>query len=244
MSKNTYVKLSDCDDPYVCPNCTIINQAEEIAKLKKTVETLTSELAGLKNLEQKVANIESRLVTTDSLTAEDQTADSAAASLPSPSSINTSSNQISTIVSSYINEEKETAKRRLNLIIHNVSESTQEDGLARKQEDINKVSSIFQQYLNVSLTITKANRLGKRSEKPRLLKFTVSSESEKASILRNISKLRNENNPDDINNIYITPDLTPKEQAANKALRLQLKELNKNGKTHRIKNGKIVQLKD
>ena len=96
----------------------------------------------------------------------------------------------------------------------------------------------LQKYIEVTPTISKAIRLGKRKEKSRLLKITVTSESEKATILRNTLKLRKQENPDNIKNIYITPDLTPKEQEANKKLRL---ELNRNGNQYMIKNGKIVQ---
>jgi len=41
--------------------------------------------------------------------------------------------------------------------------------------------------------------------------------------------------------IYITPDLTPTEREANHQLCLKLKEMNKDGRNYRIKNGKIVQ---
>ena len=41
--------------------------------------------------------------------------------------------------------------------------------------------------------------------------------------------------------MYITPDLTPREQQHNKALRAQLAEMNKDGKKYWIKNGRIVQ---
>ena len=41
--------------------------------------------------------------------------------------------------------------------------------------------------------------------------------------------------------IFITPDLTPKEQQTNKKLREELSELNRDSKTFYIKNGKIVQ---
>ena len=97
-----------------------------------------------------------------------------------PPNISTTTNdQITTIVLSYINEEKEKAKKKPYLIIHNVGESTSEDGLQRKKEDIDNISSIFQQYLDVSPSIIKALCLGICCEKPRLLKVTVSSESEK-----------------------------------------------------------------
>ena len=42
-------------------------------------------------------------------------------------------------------------------------------------------------------------------------------------------------------NIFISPDMTPREQELNKKLRLDVKELNKDGNRYQIKNGKIVQ---
>ena len=43
---------------------------------------------------------------------------------------------MATIVSTYINEEKEKAKRHLNFIVHNTYESASEAGLTRKKHDI------------------------------------------------------------------------------------------------------------
>ena len=75
------------------------------------------------------------------------------------------------------------------------------------------------------------------------MKITVVSEVEKAKILRNSTKLHASDNPLHIQKVFITPDLTPKEQEANKKLRAELKERNKNGNHYKIKNGKIVQRK-
>jgi len=63
---------------------------------------------------------------------------------------------------------------------------------------------------------------------------------EKVLILHNCTKLRDENNPDEIKKVFITPDLTTKEQAVNKKLRTELKNLNKEGKSYEIRNDKIV----
>jgi len=149
--------------------------------------------------------------------------------------------QISEIVNSYINEEKEKSKRRLNVIVHNIVESTSEDAEVRRKHDIDSVSCIFEKHLAASANITKAIRIGKRGDKPRLLKISVASESEKAAVMRNCTKLRNTNLPSIIQRVFITPDLTPKEQTISKKLRAELKELNKDGKKFRIKNWKIVQ---
>ena len=138
-------------------------------------------------------------------------------------------------------EEKEKSKRRLNLIVHNLEESSAEDVATRQKYDTDQVSSILQNYVGVSPNISKAIRLGKRQEKARLLKITVSSESDKAAILRNVTKLHKEQNPENIKKLYVTPDMTKKEQEANKKLRHELKERNKDGNHYLIKNGKIVQ---
>ena len=88
---------------------------------------------------------------------------------------------------------------------------------------------------------TNAFHLGKRSDRLRLLKVSVSSTDEKSSILRQFHKLRNNDDPADIQNIFATPDLTPIKQKKDKALRQKLAELNKDCKTYKIKNGVIVQ---
>ena len=114
------------------------------------------------------------------------------------------------------------------------------DSSIRKSHDISKISSIVNKYFGVPTTITQAIRIGKKREKARLLKITFSSTQEKAAVLRSCTKLRKSNVPEDVRKIYITPDLTPKEQELNKTLRTQLPEKNKNGSHYQIKNGKIV----
>ena len=147
---------------------------------------------------------------------------------------------ITATVTLLMNEEREKEKRKLNFIMHNLPECDDADPTNRKTQDISKISSIIDKHLGIPTTITQAKRIGKKREKPRLLKVTVSSSQQKAAVLRNCTKLRKSDVPEDVRRIYITPDLTPKEQALNKALRSELAEKNKDGKKYQIKNGKIV----
>ena len=129
-----------------------------------------------------------------------------------------------------LSEEKEKEKRCLNLIIHNFKESQESDPLNRKKVDINESTKLFQNYLGTQVSISNASRIDKKHDntnKPRLSKVTVSSLREKAQVLRNCIRLCNKDNPEEIQSMYVTPDLTPKEQKENKALRSQLAELNK-----------------
>jgi len=66
-------------------------------------------------------------------------------------------------------EQKEKEKCQLNVIIHNLEESSVPDRPSRKQDDIKKCMSCLQTHLQVSVTITNAFRLGKKSTKPHLL---------------------------------------------------------------------------
>ena len=78
----------------------------------------------------------------------------------------------------------------------------------------------FHDLLN--LIPARAVRLGKKGTRPRLLMVQTGNKQEKAAIMRNCTKLRNENNPDKIREVFITPDLTPKERENDKALRAEL----------------------
>ena len=146
---------------------------------------------------------------------------------------------ISNALSSALTEEKERSKRQLNLIIHNLDEAASDDAQTRKDQDTQKVSEIFK-HLGTKASVNNAVRLGKKGEKKRLLKVTVSSGKEKAAILRSCTHLRKESTPTQFSNVFITPDLTPQQQLQNKILRNKLAEMNQDGKLYRIKNGQIV----
>lgn len=144
------------------------------------------------------------------------------------------------IAASLAAEQKDKERRELNIIVHNIDESPATSGAERKSEDIAKVSEVIQKVLKVPCSITKAFRIGKKKDKPRLLKVSVHSLQEKINILRNKRKLKDQSNPEKVRKVYITPDLTPSEQAKNKALRQQLADMNKVSNIYMIKNGKIV----
>ena len=59
-----------------------------------------------------------------------------------------------------------------------------------------KVNSLFTEYIGVETTLTNAIRIGKKGTKPRLLKVGITNLQEKISILRSKKKLRNEDNPE------------------------------------------------
>ena len=84
---------------------------------------------------------------------------------------------------SLITEQREQDKRKLNIILHGIGESTVEDSQSRKQDDIISLNSIFAKYFNITPSITNAIHLGKKdSDKLRSMKITLNS-LEKSLIL-------------------------------------------------------------
>ena len=229
LTSQAFEKICESDDKYMCPYCLLSMQNCELKELRNIVKSLSEKLDQLTG-SPPPANA-SKKDTVQTVSTPESNTDIV---------MNDTSNDIAATVTSLINEEREKEKRKLNVIVHNLPECDDPDPSNRKSHDISKTSSIVDKYLSVPTTITQAIRIGKKREKPRLLKITFNSSQEKAAVLRSCTKLRKSDVPEDVRRIYITPDLTPKEQELNKTLRSQLAEKNKNGNQYRIKNGKIV----
>jgi len=149
---------------------------------------------------------------------------------------------IHSTVESLLCEEKEKENRKINLILHQIPESISEDVLERKAHDTDQVKVIFQNYLKVDFQTDTVVHIDKKDhQKTRLLKVDFPSEKPKKQVLHNSSKLRDTSNPDWIKKVFITPDLTPKQQEENKVLREKLAELNKSApRSYYIKCGQII----
>ena len=76
-------------------------------------------------------------------------------------------------------KRKEREKQKLNVIIHNLPKCDDPNPSNRRSYDISQTTFIIDKYMNTSTTITKAIRIGKKREKPRLLKVTLNSSQEK-----------------------------------------------------------------
>jgi len=90
--------------------------------------------------------------------------------------------------------------------------------------DIDKATTIIHDYLGVNASIKMPLELGCRSQTNQNYRKLS---SRKISVLKNCTKLRSEDHPTEIQKIFITPDLTPKQQEANKALKAELEKMNK-----------------
>ena len=100
--------------------------------------------------------------------------------------------------------------------MHNFPESTSTEASIRKNEDTQNVTLLINKYVGVDAHVSNATRIGKQTGGPRLMKITLLTREEKLKILYNRFNLRNKEHPTHINKVFITPDLTPQQQAKNK----------------------------
>ena len=146
---------------------------------------------------------------------------------------------------SEVQEERgEREKRKDNIILVNVPESTGEDNEDRKKEDIEKTKEIIRKAcpdIPTDISVTEPVRLGKpEKDKTRLLRVKVDSEETKRKILKNAYSL-NTGIKDPKKRIYINPDYTPSERKQQKDLRDELRKRREGGETDIIiRNSRIV----
>ena len=108
MLKLFYDKISKSNNPYYCPNCIVAKQSEEIFQLRNRIKDLSAALAEMKALEQKVADLETKLSMIRNRPTSSNPIPSA--SVPSIPAINSSiSQQKSTDISN---------DRKFNLVIY------------------------------------------------------------------------------------------------------------------------------
>ena len=117
-----------------------------------------------------------------------------------------------------LSEEREKETWKLNLILHNIPKSDNPNNETRRQNDTDTAAAIFNQHLGIPTSVLNATRLRKKGVKARLLQVAVSTERDKAIIIRKSTKVRPMDGVEYLKNLYTTPDLTPAECEQNKAL--------------------------
>ena len=130
-------------------------------------------------------------------------------------------------VAEYMDEMREKEKRKLNIIVANLSESEKDTAEGRKEEDLERVRTMVGRIADVPADhLLEPVRLGKltigRNARPRLLKLEVRTEESKREIMKNVYNL-NKTVANAKDRIYINNDSTPKEREQMKQLKQELK---------------------
>lgn len=140
-------------------------------------------------------------------------------------------------------ERIEKDKRKNNIIVVNLKESTKKSEEGREREDTKSVKMLLGKLVNIKDGDLKEApvRLGDKGIKPRVLKVVLKNENMKREILKKAPSL-NVDVPFE-KRIYINQDYTKRQREAHKVLREELKVRIKNGETNLgIRGGKIVKL--
>ena len=142
-----------------------------------------------------------------------------------------------------LEELTERDKRKNNLILVNMIESTEITPEDRRNEDLRKVREIIKKIVDVKDDeILNPIRLGKldigSGRKPRLLKVTIKTQDTKTKILKSAYKINQGINPG--NRIYINHDCTQKEREDFKKLRIEMKEREKRGEKDLVIRGNRI----
>ena len=150
-----------------------------------------------------------------------------------------SSPRHATDVARSVRECMEQEKRKKNLVVHNLEEAESDKSLTEKfAHDKLAFQDMCKKTMKLSTRVERTYRIGKpRENRPRLLVVVMEDEATKWEVLGMAKRLRDF---DDYNNIYVTPDLTPEEQAKDKALRAELKKRREDGEAVEIRRGRIV----
>ena len=154
---------------------------------------------------------------------------------PGPNTSSNTAQEVAGVLDDFMAKEK----KKLNVIVHNMKESTNTSHYSRCDEDGSTFRNIVREELKINVKVTNAYRVGKKVEgKPRLLVISLEDVDTKHEILKVASQLRDSA---DWSNVYITPDLTWKEREVGRKLREDLARRRANGEENLfIKQGKIV----
>lgn len=134
-----------------------------------------------------------------------------------------------------LEESLEIERRRINIIIHGLKD---DDAF----EDVDAVMELFANGLKMDYDrhVDKMMRIGRKAnpQKPRPLKVILKKVDSRKEILMRAKELKD---TADFSRVFLTPDLTRKQQEKDKELRNQLKRFRDGGEsTARIKYGKVV----
>ena len=143
-------------------------------------------------------------------------------------------------------EQMERDRRRKNIVIVNLKESSKTDSAERKAEDLSNAKQLLEKVVTITEgELIEPIRLGKEGgNRPRMLRITVRTEEKRNEVVRNAFRV-NEGVTEAKERRYINPDYTLKERERNKVLRDEKRGREKNGETNLIiRDGQIIKRRD
>ena len=218
------------------------SSAKKISDLEKSMEDVSTTLSGEASAKKKLEVSLKKILKDEGKTTRDELTEAMSAlgrERKESRQGGPASTQMQNEVAKSVKECIEQEKRRKNIVVHNLKEPDAELSVEGKQEDDKHTfQEMCKETMRLNTRVEKTFRVGKStSGRPRLLIVVLEEEATKWEVLRMARNLRD---VECYNNIYITPDLTPEEQARDKALRQELKRRRAAGEMVEIRRGRIV----
>ena len=218
---------------------TVETKLSEVQSLLKSTNPVST-TSGVENAIQTLLTQHQKLSSsceqlTSDLCSQNSTLQNQFNSLTKKFEIGSSSNATSpNLAVNVIEEYADRDRRKCNLIVFNVPESTDTGwGI-----DTESFVTICKSALNYDVKPTKVLRLGKKGAKPRPLLVALESEDIKRHILMNAHHLRFS---EQYKGIFISTDMTKSEREQHKILRAELQQRKSRGETNlTIRNGQII----
>jgi len=162
-------------------------------------------------------------------------------------------NLVTQKVDDAIAESRDQERRKLNLIIHGLPESTKDVSADRMEDDRTRLTEVCTNSLDTSIDITNSfclgtlHKEGQAQDKPRPLKVSLLNTQQKRKLLTHSKNLKTAKDKT-AQQIFIKPDQTPlqREQQRKlmkeKKLRTEEEERLKTGKTWKISRGILTKV--
>lgn len=142
------------------------------------------------------------------------------------------------LVSEAINEFQERDRKKDNLILFNVPESTHVND--PEKEDCDYFKSICTSLSVKDVRFTSLKRIGRKTDKPRPVIVTFASQESRRAMLYKAKNLRKLSDDHPLKPVVIKMDLTKSQQQAEKLLQVSLKSRREAGDDCVIWRGKVV----
>lgn len=143
-----------------------------------------------------------------------------------------------------LNDLRETEQRKDNVMIFGLKESNASSSSECIDHDMAHITRLSSELGVSHLQIGGCFRLGRRSSRPRPIKVICQSSRQRTDLLRSAYNIPKLDSDLGFRRIFIKPDLSPKEQEADRQLRRELKRRREGGERVVIRNGRIVEMVD
>lgn len=139
-----------------------------------------------------------------------------------------------------LHDMRDTEMRKDNIMMFGLNESNAPTLSEGKECDLKLIQKLASELGVHNFEVSDCFRLGRRGQKPRPVKVTCRFSHQRSDLLRYAPQIRRLDPTFGFQKTFIKPDLSPKEQEANRQLRQELAMRREMGESVMIRGGRVV----